>query len=653
MWQHLSLIPRYSLDEVTGFLEVLSKEIVLEEYQKHSKTSLYFPKKIKVERGSELKISKKNLTRKEQIQLMYLATFHNPEYFKKQKMRARLWNTPRMISCANEDSEFLYLPRGVEKKLQSKIEEIEWVEKTIKGHKIEVEFLGTLKQEQKEALKAIQKHEMSVLSARTAFGKTVVGANYIAKRKVSTLVLVEKQTLVEQWHESLSRFLAIQSEPFKEWTKTGRVKKKGKIGKITGSSVQQTKLVDVVTIQKLSKMSAEDLTSFLEDYGLVIVDEVHHVAASSFERVMKNVTSRYILGLSATPERKDGLSPIIFMRCGEISFTSNAQQSENVLLHRYLYPRFTSIGELEENFEELTYAGKLAKLSLSQERNTQIAHDVVENFQIGRTSLVLSERVEHLHALFEQVKEKISEQQLFVLTGKGKRKSNKEMISSLKKSEQAFVLFATSKYVGEGFDLPQLDTLFFTLPFSWKGNQKQYLGRLERNIEEKDELRVYDYVDIADNSFAQMYQKRFRVYKNNHYELAEDAETRKYQAYLYDGKTYLARFKQDLQEMKETLFLQVPKITKEIVHVLLPLKEKGVEIEILTKKGEVDKQLLAELTKGQVEISYAEVIRQSICVIDNRSCWYGSLVFFDSAGVEESSLRLVSERLARRLRGSE
>jgi superfamily II DNA or RNA helicase len=504
LWEHLKNQKKYSLEEVTTFVEKMGFESNAQLYEKPKvkrdrirKNVGALPKAIQCQVSGELKIPVDNLTRQEIVQLMYLATFKNPEYFKKQRMRAYIdENTPRLYSVAREDDDYVYLPRGLKQKLSEVIPKITWQDELSDGYSIEVTFDGELRTEQQQALASLENVGMGVISARTGFGKTVLGAKLITDRKCSTVVLVHTQTLVEQWKERLNQFLTIETEPYVEYTPTGRIRKKDKIGILSGTNAKQSRVVDIASISKLAKMSSQELDDFFSSYGMVIVDECHHIAAQTFDKVIRHASSRYVYGLSATPSREDGLEPIIFMRCGEIVFQSQLGSYENALIQQFYYPRFTKFAEIDEELNRLPYPQLVKKLAQSKSRNQRIVEDLVEQYKDGRKILVLSERVAHLRELEKMLKEELEDVVCFSLVGKSSKKVRNDVTEKLRHFDKPFVLFATGKLVGEGFDLPQLDTLFFGLPFSAKNNQTQYLGRLQRNLDQKDELRVFDYVDL-------------------------------------------------------------------------------------------------------------------------------------------------------------
>jgi hypothetical protein len=262
--------------------------------------------------------------------LMRLAAFQNPEFYRAQAMRLSTFGKPRVIRCAEEFSRHLGLPRGCLQDaielLQSHQVKVDLDDERFNGLPLDVSFHGELRPEQQKAADALLTHDTGILSATTAFGKTVVAAWMIAARKVNTLVLVHRRQLLDQWRERLSVFLNL---PIKS------------IGQIGGGRKKQTGLIDVAVIQSLSRKHVVD--DLVAGYGQVIVDECHHLSAFSFEQVLRQVKARYVLGLTATPMRKDGHHPIILMQCGPIRYRVNARdQAASRPFEQVVIPRFTN-----------------------------------------------------------------------------------------------------------------------------------------------------------------------------------------------------------------------------------------------------------------------------------------------------------------------
>ena len=252
-----------------------------------------------------------------------------------------------------------------------------------------------------------------------------------------------------------------------------------------------------------------------------IVDECHHVSAFTTENLINSFKAKYVYGLTATPVRRDGHQHIIFMQCGPVLYSTTTKQMNEVQgFAHYFHPRFTSFHTVEnKEGKEPSINDYYEKMCQSEARNQLIIEDVIKSVENGRTPLILSHRISHLEYLEEKLK--FSAKNVILITGKGTQKQKKEQLEKLKSipDDESLIVLATGKYAGEGFDLPRLDTLMLALPFSWKGMLQQYCGRLHRNFEGKEEVQIFDYVDIRIPTFDRMYQNRLKGYKQLGYKL--------------------------------------------------------------------------------------------------------------------------------------
>lgn len=643
LWESLAQVKQHSQAEIQTFIKEISSEIPLDFYQANKEQEKFdLPSSVKITHGGELKVNKNSLSRKQQVALAQQVTFHNPKFYLLQNMRAPTWNTPQFITAAREDADYLYLPRGILGKVLHHHPQISLQENISDGYKIDVKFNGELNSDQQRALQQILKHEMGVISAPTGFGKTVLAAKIIAERKTSTLVIVHTKVLAEQWKERLDQFITIKDEPYKEYTPTGRIRKKDTIGEIYGSKNKQSRLVDIALFQTLS--SRDDLENFFSHYGQVIVDEAHHLPASSYEDVIKNVNSRYLHGLTATPERKDGLHPLMFMRLGELIYDDQNKIDDRVLIPRYFYPRFTSYSDYNP---ELTHIEHLEKMQFDVSRNDQIVHDIKENISANRTCLVLTNRIEHIELLAELLNEIISGRRIFTLHSRQKKRFNEEQIDEMKLQKEPFVIIATGQYVGEGFDLGSLESLFIAMPFSNKTLSQQYLGRLNRNLKEKSELRVYDYIDFAVDIYRNMYQKRLTQYLKLGYVLAEDEKTRSNQIQLYDQSNYYDALVADISQAEEVI-ISIPNLSEAIVLELEQIKQTTVKV-IISEKDMKKSDLVNRLTNLNIPVSQIDSKPQSFIVCDNKTVWYGNLEFFSKRNTDDTTIRLINRDFASQL----
>lgn len=461
------------------------------------------PKSLEIIVGNEIYIPKNDLSPWLRNRLIRLATFPNPEFYKAQAMRLPTHEKPRMITCAEDYSDHIGLPRGCLDDICQLFSDlkIKWTvqDELQSGQPLSANFLGELRAEQKTAATTMLKTNFGVLSATTAFGKTVIAAWLISKRKVNTLILVHRKQLQEQWMERLSMFLELPS---------------GAIGRIGGGRRKPTGLVDVAVIQSLVRKGIVD--DIVSQYGHVIVDECHHLSAFSFEQVIRKAKAKFITGLTATITRKDGHHPIILMRCGPIRYRVDAKaQAELRSFEHIVFVRPTSfcpIKPANENIR-LQFNDLYDELIRDEERNKLICNEVIYAVQNGRSPIVLTERNEHLDLLFERLSQHI--QHLIVLRGGMSSKEITQVTNRIATipANEARVLLATGKFAGEGFDDARLDTLFLTLPISWKGTIAQYVGRLHRMYAHKQQVQVYDYADLGVPMLEKMFNRRCQGYE--------------------------------------------------------------------------------------------------------------------------------------------
>lgn len=461
------------------------------------------PESLALVLGNEIYIAKEMLSAGLRNRLLRLSAFQNPEFYKAQAMHLPTYDKPRIIACAEDHPHHVGLPRGCLEDAQQLLADLQ-IQPVIRderciGTLLDVTFHGELRPEQKAAAEAMLAHDIGVLSATTAFGKTVLAAWLIARRRVSTLVLVHRRQLLEQWIERLSAFLALPPNA---------------IGRIGGGRKGPTCLLDVALIQSLVRKGVVD--DQVAAYGHLVVDECHHLSAHSFEQVARRAKARFVVGLSATVTRKDGHHPIIFMQCGPIRYRVNAKEQAAVRPFKHtvlVRPTAFRFVKAPHPDARIRFHDLYDELMVDESRDRLICEDVVQAARDGRSPIVLTERIEHLDRLADRLSTEI--RHMIVLRGGMTTKTLKALtahLASVPENEER-VLVATGKYVGEGFDDARLDTLFLTLPVSWRGTVAQYIGRLHRLNERKREVRVYDYADLNVPMLARMFDQRCRGYE--------------------------------------------------------------------------------------------------------------------------------------------
>jgi superfamily II DNA or RNA helicase len=553
-WQFLSTVRRMSLAEVSTLVETAERSgrilgVRLPIVDEDEEPRLAPPSRRKPDQpiigpmpasvdmvlGDQIYIARAGLPPALVSRLVRLAAFQNPEFYRKQAMRFPTFGIPRIIGCADLLSHHIALPRGCRDQAEALLASVGIViclrDERQAGRSIDATFLGKLVPEQQEAVDGLLKHEIGVLAATTAFGKTVVAAAIIAARKANTLILVHRRQLLDQWATRLGTFLDLPP---------------GSIGQIGGGKRRPTGIVDVAVIQSLVR--AGEVADIVGDYGHLVVDECHHLSAVSFELVAKRCKARHILGLSATVTRKDGTRkdgtrkdgtrkdgtrkdgtrkdghhPIIFMQCGPVRFRADArrQAAKRPFTHRVILRRtgFSMPPGMDDS--RMPIQNIYTALMNDDRRNDMILADVLKALEAKRSPVILTERKQHAHILAERLS--CLARNVVLLQGGVRTKQRRAVAAKLQAipEEDERLLIATGRYIGEGFDDARLDTLFLTMPISWRGTLAQYAGRLHRLHPAKREVIVYDYVDDAVPLLARMNAKRNKGYESLGYSIEE------------------------------------------------------------------------------------------------------------------------------------
>lgn len=618
-----------------------------------------FNGKLKIKKSDRLYIPLNSISEKVANHLKRIAAFKNPEFYSKQAMRISTYNIPRIICRADFTDDYLALPRGCEDAVTTMLESLgvayEMIDETNHGKPVSVAFKGKERDEQLDAINSLMPYTNGVLAATTAFGKTVTAAALIARKKVSTLVLVHSKALLLQWHERLTDFLEIEFAEPATSRKRGRKKVFSPIGCLDSTSNTLHGVIDIALMQ--SCFENGEVRPFVREYGMVIVDECHHVSSITFENVLRHITAHHVYGLTATPIRKDGLQPIIFMQCGPIRFSADAKtQIQKQSFLRYLVPRFTSYRSVTDNRQSFTLLSQ--SLAESELRNTLIIEDVLNAVTAGRTPIILTGRTSHVKLLSGMLKPHIAN--VIQLTGEGTAKSKREVLQGLHDIPQnsPLVIVATGKYVGEGFDYPRLDTLFLALPISWKGLVAQYAGRLHRENEGKADVRIYDYIDIHEPVCESMYRKRLKGYSAIGYrvlskdcqtlfDVTEGLQSSPHEEQIFNGITFCQPFIKELKASRQSIVISSPKLyhmeRNKFVNILKELQRDGIEVAILTltENGQSD-----YLRRQGLFVKIVPELSLCSCIIDKSSVWYGSINILGYPTEEDNIIRIKDIRLA-------
>ena len=621
-----------------------------------------FHAKVEIIKADKLYIPLKAVSAKVLNHLKRIAAFKNPEFYNKQALRLSTYAIPRIISCFDITNEYLAMPRGCEDATRSFLNDnavtYTIIDKTNHGNKISVSFQGEEREEQLEAINALLPYTNGILHATTAFGKTVTAAAIIARKKVNTLILVHSKALLKQWHDRLTEFLNIDYPKHEEKNKRGRRKVFSPIGCFDSSGNTLHGIIDIALIQ--SCLDEDGVKPFVQDYGMVIVDECHHVSSITFEQVLMSIKVHTIYGLTATPIRKDGHQPIIFMQCGPIRFSTDVKsQIAKQSFDRFLIPRFTSYNSILE--DRLSIATLYKYLSEDEIRNNLIVEDICKAVNTRRTPIILTNRTVHVSVLAEKLKATIKN--VISLTGIGTTKEKREAMQRLQTipdSEQ-LVIVATGKYVGEGFDYPRLDTLFLALPISWKGLLTQYAGRLHREYEGKKDVRIYDYIDIHEPICDSMYRKRLKGYAAIGYKTINTAQPTLFdhindmsssiaENQIFNGSTFYRPYTSDLTKAKRSIVISSPKLYRTeqnpLVTLLKELTQQGIEILITTA---VENEQTAFIQSKGLSVKVKPKLSLYTTIIDKEVVWYGSINTLGYASKDDNMIKVTDIHLANEL----
>jgi len=619
---------------------------------------------IEVVRADKLYVPLKSVSAKVVNHLKRIAAFKNQEFYVAQNMRMSTYGIPCVISCADFSDEYIMMPRGCEEAVINLFGDFgvrySILDETNQGDPISVEFKGQERDEQLDAIDALLPHSNGVLHATTAFGKTVTAASIIARRKVNTLILVHTKALLDQWHDRLSEFLEIDYEELDEPKKRGRKKAFSPIGCLDSTRNTLHGVIDIALIQ--SCLEDGEVKPFVRDYGMVIVDECHHVSSVTFEKVLKQVRARYVYGLTATPIRKDGHQPIIFMQCGPIRFSADAKsQIEKQTFKRYLIPRFTSFRSLCEDKKSFTPIRQ--EIAENEVRNRLIVEDVRKALDSGRTPILLADLTSHVEQLAEMLSAHCKN--VISLTGTGSAKEKREALARLHNvpTNEPLAIVATGKYVGEGFDYPRLDTLFLVSPISWKGRLQQYAGRLHRECEGKKDVRIYDYIDIHEPMCDNMYHKRLKGYASIGYMTISqsaptlfdeigDLEVGNVEGQIFNGRSFYKPFIKDLVSSKRSVLISSPRLYSAnrngLVSHLHEISSNGVEVIILTK---TDNEQTDYLKSQGLTVRVIPSLNLCCTIIDKSFVWYGSINALGFASEEDNVIKLDDGKIAGEMLG--
>ena len=611
-------------------------------------------------------IDSSGMPNKAKRQLRRMAAVSNRMYFQNQAMDMPNYDESRFIYLGSDEGKYIVLPRGLREELLKKFDQagvryrIE--DKRTEGRKLNISFMGDLRESQVPAVETMLENETGILHAATAFGKTVVCCDMIARRSLSTLILVDRTDLMNQWLKRLEEFLDIDEELPEYQTKTGRIKKrKSLIGNLRGAHDTLTGIVDVAMIRSLKKK--DGFHPMLKEYSQVYFDECHHAASDSAMEVLQEINAKYVYGVTATPKRGDGKEKINELLIGPVRYRFTAKdRAEEQNIDHLVYPRFTRTVKTHR-LSKTPYGNDAFELIRNNDvRDEQIVRDVADCVKAGRTPVVLTKYVDHAKKLSERLKTYAD--RVILLTGADGTKARRAQVEELHqvKDSESLILVGTGSLLGEGFDFPRLDTLFMATPVSGESVVEQYVGRLNRDYEGKENVIVYDYVDSHIPKFDKMYAARLRAYKKIGYELCVNACGEKQVANaIYDIESYAEIYWRDIEEAISDVIISSPRLNNQKVNHLIALlgkrQELGVKVTIVTwhpdaykyGRDDVRMELMERLRKAGFEIRLVEETCEHYAVIDRNIVWYGSMNLLSKEDAEDNLMRVCSKDIAAEL----
>lgn len=579
--------------------------------------------KLLIKENSLLHISKKGLRANTLFTIRQISSMWNPDYFKNLNLHLSVYNVPRVLcEFIEENEKEICIPRGLKPKLLQYIDEnmVEVDDQTCLGNHIEISFKGALKTNQQVVADTLLQHEVAILEAAPGFGKTIIALYIMSTLKKNTLIIVNSKALLIQWLDKINEFI---NYPI------SKKKRASYIGEYHGNKKKLKGHIDVALIQSLTNIEDYQL---LQQYGLILIDECHHASSKTYRNVLRNLNAKYIYSFSATPERRDEMDKVIYMYLGDIVYKVDKKELiQNRDYEQILIPRATTFKIVAEskNFTEI-----IKELYQNEKRNYLIIQDVFEEIKNKQNIIVLTDRKEHIQILYNQLK--YEDYDIYCLTGDNTTKERKDIREKIDLSNH-YLIIATSQLLGEGFDLPSLNTMFITMPISYKGRLSQYIGRLHRDYVGKKVVKVYDYVDIHIRVLQNMFQKRLKTYKTDGYKIIENNQLVEFEQAIFDKANYEYFLNESINHAKQeiTIFVNECKLNRiqRVYSFFISLLARNIKIYICINKNYND-DIIHYLNGISTKILRSQSSMNAI-LIDNHILWTSSSSYL---GVQNNDL---------------
>ena len=641
-WYFLARVKKLSEEDVLHVVENIGEEYsgIL---SKKKKMEVSFPASVEVTLDQGVRITGVDLSESFLFALRRIAIFSNPEYYKRKKARKSTASVPKYIDCSEMFEDGIWLPRGcfaeVKKYLKDNNVSFDVKDERTTGKEIDVSFCGELWEKQVPAANAMLSYDNGILQLATASGKTVIGVYLIAARKVNTLILVKNSQLMKRWKEELERFIEIREELPPQENKRKRKNIPACIGQVSSHINTRGGIVDIVLLPSAGNLRR--VKDWVRDYGMVIVDECHHIGAVTYEAVLKEVQAKYVYGFSATPERSDGHDPIVYMQMGPVRY----QAKEDFGYRRMFMPRMTNFRSAQDS----DFGEMMNHIAENENRNAMIIADTKQLLSEGKSILVLTLRREHAEYLARELKN--SADNVILLMGSEKQEELDKKFEFLKtiRNEEKLLIISTGQYAGEGFNVPRLDTLQLVMPVRSRQMIEQYVGRVARKHEAKQTITIYDYVDVRVERLKRMYLERKKWYRKNDFEELIGTP-QQVTSTIYTVQNCWNAFLDDVKDAVSSIVIVTRHMQKssviELAAYLKKLVACGVkcEIDVDEMSLEDNREEIAFLREKGIKVSLVSTEGKMFAVLDEKIIWYGGIDILDR--LSGSIMRAESEEFA-------